>query len=217
MLQGSVASEYVVCHETLGAAVERLQGGPPIVHRLTLPLGPGRWFVSATMVAGLANVSATMRLEGGGGEVRALGGQHNGAMSPHFGPATVMAYFDDVVVTKAEPAHLVVQFESIAPTAIAVVGHRIVSLTAWKRAAPVSAAAPASKPPPAPKPVAAAKADLKPAPKPAAKPPAAAPAPPAKAAAKPAVKAVAATREAVKAKPAPSAAKPAAKRSAKGE
>jgi len=234
MMQGAAVRDYVVLHEVFGAGVERLQLGAPVVHRLRLPLSPGFWLMQITITAGVSNVSFTARLADDIPGAKALGGAHNGAMSPHFSPATMTAFIDDAVVTSDRPLELVVTFEAVGPNTIAVLGHRSISVMAWKKAEPavvakpkaeraVKAEKPAAKEVAAPPlvadvaaapPVKAAPPALKAAAKPAA--PAKAPAKPAPAAPPAAAKAEAAAEPARETAPKPAApgaakARPAAK------
>jgi hypothetical protein len=165
------------------------------------------------VTVGVSNVSVNVRMKDQEG-VKTLGGHHNGAMSPHFSPATITAFFDGVKATNARPAELIVSFASVGPNAIPILGQRSIFVMAWKHGEPVAAVAPAAaekkpaKPAPAEKPEAAkpaAKADDKPAPaaKPAKAAPVAAAAPAAvPAAAKPVETAPAAKPAAKPAKPA---------------
>jgi hypothetical protein len=211
MLKGTAVRDYTVQHETYGVGVERLQNGAAVSHALKLDLSPGIWFLNVTVTVGVSNVSVNVRMKDQEG-VKTLGGHHNGAMSPHFSPATVTAFFDGVKATNARPAELIVSFESVGPNAIPILGQRSIFVMAWKHGEPVAAVAPAAaekkavaaKPAPAEKaePVKpAAKAEDKPAP--AAKPVKAAPvAAAAPAPAKPAETAPAAKPAAKPAKPA---------------
>jgi hypothetical protein len=133
MMQGSAVRDYVVLHEVFGAGVERLQLGAPVSHRLRLPLSSGHWLINITVTAGVSNVSFSAKLADDHPGVKLLGGSHNGAMSPHFSPATMTAFIDDAVVSTDKPLDLVVTFESVGPNAIAVLGHRSISIMAWKK------------------------------------------------------------------------------------
>jgi hypothetical protein len=217
MLKGTAVRDYTVQHEAYGVGVERLQNGAAVSHALKLDLSPGIWFLNVTVTVGVSNVSVNVRMKDQEG-VKTLGGHHNGAMSPHFSPATVTAFFDGVKATNARPAELIVSFESVGPNAIPILGQRSIFVMAWKHGEPVAAVAPAAaekkaaKPAPAEKP---AKAAPIAAAAPAAVPAAAKPVETA-AAAKPAAKpakpaAVAPAAPAKAAKPAP-AKKSAAKR-----
>lgn len=169
MIQGTAVRDYVVLHEVFGAGVERLQLGAPVVHRLRLPLSSGKWLIHVTITAGVSNVSFSAKLADEIPGVKLLGGAHNGAMSPHFSPATMTAFIDDAPVSSDQPVDLVVTFESVGPNAIAVLGHRSISVMAWKKAeAAVTAKPKAEKAAPA-KPAAAAVAAPAPAPVAAAK------------------------------------------------
>jgi hypothetical protein len=149
MMQGSAVQDYVVLHELFGAGVERLHLGAPVVHRLRLPLSPGRWLIHVTITAGVSNVSFNAKLAEEIPGVKVLGGTHNGAMSPHFSPATMTAFIDNAPASNDRPIDLVVTFESVGPNAIAVLGHRSVSVMAWTKVEPVVAAKPkAEKPAP---------------------------------------------------------------------
>jgi hypothetical protein len=90
----------------------------------------------------VSNVSFSAKLADEIPGVKVLGGAHNGAMSPHFSPATMTAFIDDAPATNERPIDLVVTFESIGPNAIAVLGHRSISVIAWKKAEPVAVAKP---------------------------------------------------------------------------
>jgi hypothetical protein len=155
MMQGSAVRDYVVLHEVFGAGVERLQLGAPISHRLRLPLSAGNWLINITVTAGVSNVSFSAKLADDHPGAKVLGGSHNGAMSPHFSPATMTAFIDDAVVSPEKPLDLVVTFESVGPNAIAVLGHRSISVMAWKKLEPTVAAKPKAAKAAPPKPVAA--------------------------------------------------------------
>jgi hypothetical protein len=138
MTQGVASREYIALHEVFGTGVERLNPGAPVSDRLALPLSSGRWLISITVTAGVSNVSFSANLAKDLPDVKLLGGSHNGNMSPHFGPATMTALIDDVVVSSDEPLGLIVTFESVGPSAIAVLGQRSVSVIAWKKAKPIA-------------------------------------------------------------------------------
>jgi hypothetical protein len=170
MLKGSAVRDYLVQHETYGVGVERLQNGAAVSHTLKLDLSPGVWFLNVTVTVGVSNVSVNVRMKEQEG-IKALGGHHNGAMSPHFSPATVTAFFDGVKATNARPAELIVSFESVGPNAIPILGQRSIFVMAWKHGEPVATAAPAAeKKAVAAKPAAATAEKAEPAAKPAAKP-----------------------------------------------
>jgi outer membrane biosynthesis protein TonB len=218
-------------HELFDERVERLQPGGPKVHRISMPLAPGVWLLQVTITAGLSNVNVTTRLVSEHASGRLVGGAHNGAMNPHFGQATVMAFIGDLAIKAGQKAEFEVSFEATGPNAVALVGQRAVSVLARRHATPAAKPAPAPKPEPAPKqgpvakaspvkpeaakpqppkpaPVKAAVAPKPEAPKPAAKPPAKAVAAPVKAPApapakpvKPAAKTPAPVKAAVPAKP----------------
>jgi hypothetical protein len=144
MLKGSAVRDYLVQHETYGVGVERLQNGAAVSHTLKLDLSPGVWFLNVTVTVGVSNVSVNVRMKEQEG-VKALGGHHNGAMSPHFSPATVTAFFDGVKATNARPAELIVSFESVGPNAIPILGQRSIFVMAWKHGEPVATVAPAAE------------------------------------------------------------------------
>jgi WD40 repeat protein len=138
MTQGVASREYIALHEVFGTGVERLNLGAPVSDRLALPLSSGRWQISINVTAGVSNVSFSANLAKDLPDVKLLGGSHNGNMSPHFSPATITALIDDVVVSSDEPLGLIVTFESVGPSAIAVLGQRSVSVIAWKKAKPIA-------------------------------------------------------------------------------
>lgn len=165
MMQGSAVRDYVVLHEVFGAGVERLQLGAPVVHRIRLPLSSGKWLIQVTITAGVSNVSFSAKLADEAPGVKMLGGAHNGAMSPHFSPATMMAFIDNAAVSNDKPLDLLVTFESVGPNAIAVLGHRSISVMAWKKAEPVAVAKPKAEKPSSPAAVTATPAAAAPEPK----------------------------------------------------
>jgi hypothetical protein len=151
-----------VFHEAFGGGVERLPTGAPVIQHMKLELKPGVWFITATVSVGLSNVGVAMRLAPEKPGTRTLGGRHNGALSPHFSPATVIAHFDGVEVSAAEPVELVISFEGV-PAQIPVLGQRTVSVTAFRKAELAAVMAPlvkalAARPAPAAKAEAAAPA-----------------------------------------------------------
>jgi hypothetical protein len=219
MFKGSAVRDYAVYYETFGATVERLQSGLPVSQRIKLDLPPGVYFMTVTLTAGLANVSVAVKMANESPSLKAMGGAHNGAMSPYFSPATITAHFDGVEVKSGQPAEIIATFEAVGPNAVPVLGQRSVSVIAWRHAEKEKVVKPvAEKAAPAPAPVK--PVETAPAPvaaKPvAAKPAAPAPAKPVEpkaapvAASKPAVKA-APKAEPAKAEPPKAAAKPAAK------
>lgn len=153
-------------HEFYDERVERLQPGGGKTHRAQLSLAPGLWLLQVTVTAGLSNVNVTTRLVSEHASGKLVGGAHNGAMSPYFGPATVMAFIDDLAVKSGQKVELEVSFEAVGPNAVSLVGQRSIAVLARRHPAPAAKAAPAAKPVAAPKvePVKAVEAPAKPEP-----------------------------------------------------
>lgn len=171
-------------HEFYDERVERLQPGGAKTHRAQISLAPGMWLLQVTVTAGLSNVNVTTRLASEHASGKLVGGTHNGAMSPYFGPATLIAFVDDLAVKSGQKVEIEITFEAVGPNAVALVGQRSLAVLARRHAPPVAKATPAAKAAAAAK-VEAAKPVEAPAPTPPAAP-APAPAKPVQAKAEPA-------------------------------